>query len=126
MIMFFETWFLCIALAVLELNSVDQQAGFKLTDPATSAFQRLGLKVCAATVQLIEIIFGNILYTSLGTVLLEGSTRHSDLGDCDMGMQLLQPGQLTSSLLKQTKWWQVGFSHTLRILSLGILSPVPG
>ena len=43
---FFETGFLCIALAVLELTFVDQ-AGLELRNPPASASQVLGLKVCA-------------------------------------------------------------------------------
>jgi hypothetical protein len=43
---FFETGFLCVALAVLEL-SVDQ-AGLKLRNPPASASQVLELKVCAS------------------------------------------------------------------------------
>ncbi len=53
--LFFETGFLCIALAVLELtlfwNSVDQ-AGLELRNPPASASQVLGLKVNATTAQL--------------------------------------------------------------------------
>jgi hypothetical protein len=44
--LFFETGFLCVALAVLELNSVDQ-ADLELRNLPASAFQVLGLKVCA-------------------------------------------------------------------------------
>jgi hypothetical protein len=42
----FETGFLCVALAVLELT-VDK-AGLELRDSPTSASKALGLKVCAA------------------------------------------------------------------------------
>jgi hypothetical protein len=45
---FFETGFLCVALAVLELNSVEY-AGLKLINPPASASQVLGLKACATT-----------------------------------------------------------------------------
>jgi hypothetical protein len=45
---FFETGFLCIALAVLELNSVDQ-AGLELRNLPASASRVLGLKECATT-----------------------------------------------------------------------------
>jgi hypothetical protein len=48
---FFETGFLCIALAVLELTLVDQ-AGLELRNPPASASRVLGLKVCATTTQL--------------------------------------------------------------------------
>jgi hypothetical protein len=50
-IMFLETGFLCIALAVLELIFVDQ-AGLELRNPPASASQVLGLKVCATTAQV--------------------------------------------------------------------------
>ena len=43
---FFETGFLCIVLAVLELTLVDQ-AGLKLRNLPASASQVLGLKACA-------------------------------------------------------------------------------
>jgi hypothetical protein len=45
---FFFVWtgFLCIALADLGLNSVDQ-AGLELRNPPASASQVLGLKACA-------------------------------------------------------------------------------
>jgi hypothetical protein len=45
---FFETGFLCIALAVLELTFVDQ-AGLELRNPPASASRVLGLKACATT-----------------------------------------------------------------------------
>jgi hypothetical protein len=45
---FFETGFLCVALAVLELNSVNQ-AGLELRNSPASASQLLGLKACATT-----------------------------------------------------------------------------
>ena len=48
---FFETGFLCIALAVLELNFVDQ-AGLELRNPTASAARVLGLKACATTARL--------------------------------------------------------------------------
>jgi hypothetical protein len=53
-ICFFETEFLYIVLAVLELapHSVDQ-AGLELRNLPTSAFQVLGLKACAITAQQI-------------------------------------------------------------------------
>ena len=40
---------LCVALAVLELNCVDQ-AGLELRNPTASASRVLGLKACATTV----------------------------------------------------------------------------
>jgi hypothetical protein len=43
---FFETGFFSIALAVLELNFVDQ-AGLELRNPPASASRVLGLKACA-------------------------------------------------------------------------------
>jgi hypothetical protein len=45
---FFETGFLCIALAVLELNFVGQ-VGLKLRNLPASASRVLGLKACATT-----------------------------------------------------------------------------
>jgi hypothetical protein len=45
---FFETGFLCVALAVLELTLLDQ-AGLELRNPPASASQVLGLKACATT-----------------------------------------------------------------------------
>jgi hypothetical protein len=45
---FFETGFLCIALAVLETHSVDQ-ASLELRNSPASASQVLGLKACATT-----------------------------------------------------------------------------
>jgi hypothetical protein len=45
---FFETGFLCVALAVLERHSVDQ-AGLELRNLPASASQVLGLKACATT-----------------------------------------------------------------------------
>jgi hypothetical protein len=45
---FFETGFLCIALAVLELTLVDQ-AGLELRNPPASASRVLGLKASATT-----------------------------------------------------------------------------
>jgi hypothetical protein len=49
----FETGFLCVALAVLELT-VDQ-ADFELRKPPASASQVLGLKVCATTARQDKI-----------------------------------------------------------------------
>jgi hypothetical protein len=46
---FFETGFLCLALAVLELTLF--QAGFQLRNPPASPSQVLGLKACATTTQ---------------------------------------------------------------------------
>ena len=43
---FLETGFLQVALAVLEFT-LQNQAGLQLRDPLASAFQVLGLKVCA-------------------------------------------------------------------------------
>jgi hypothetical protein len=45
---FFETGFLCVALAVLEFNFVDQ-ACLELRNPLASASQVLGLKACTTT-----------------------------------------------------------------------------
>jgi hypothetical protein len=45
---FFETGFLCVALAVLESHSVDQ-AGLELRNPPASTFRVLGLKACVTT-----------------------------------------------------------------------------
>jgi hypothetical protein len=45
--LFFETGFLCIALAVLALSK--DQAGLKLRNPPASASRVLGLKACATT-----------------------------------------------------------------------------
>jgi hypothetical protein len=55
---FFETGFLCVALAVLELNFVDQ-AGLKLRNlPASaSASQVLGLKAWATTAPVNQCFF---------------------------------------------------------------------
>jgi hypothetical protein len=44
---FFETGFLCVVLAVLEL--ILDQAGLELRNPPASASQVLGLKACATT-----------------------------------------------------------------------------
>jgi hypothetical protein len=52
----FETGFLCVALAVLELTFVDQ-AGLKLRNPLASASQVLGLKVCTTTAQLFHSFY---------------------------------------------------------------------
>jgi hypothetical protein len=49
---FSETGFLCIVLAVLELNFVDQ-AGLELRNPPVSASQVLELKACATTARLV-------------------------------------------------------------------------
>jgi hypothetical protein len=46
----FETRFLCVALAVLELTLVDQ-AGLELRNLPSSAFRVLGLKACATNAQ---------------------------------------------------------------------------
>jgi hypothetical protein len=46
-VLFFETGFLCVALAVLD-HSVDQ-AGLELRNPPASASQVLELKACATT-----------------------------------------------------------------------------
>ena len=46
----FETGFLCVPLAVLEL-------GLELRDPPASASQMLGLKVCATTAWLRTLVF---------------------------------------------------------------------
>jgi hypothetical protein len=43
-----QTGFLCVAPAVLKLNSVDQ-AGLELRNPSASASQVLVLKACATT-----------------------------------------------------------------------------
>jgi hypothetical protein len=56
---FFETGFLCVALAVLELF-VDQ-TGLKLRNPPASASRALGLKV-RATTPGSELLFIAILY----------------------------------------------------------------
>jgi hypothetical protein len=56
---FFETGFLCIALAVLELNSVDQ-AGLELRN--SSASQVLGLKACATTARHRQTLNGSGLH----------------------------------------------------------------
>jgi hypothetical protein len=45
-VLFCFFWFFCVALAVLELNSVDQ-AALELRNPPASDSQALGLKVCA-------------------------------------------------------------------------------
>jgi hypothetical protein len=47
--LFFETGFLCVALAVLELAHFVDQAGLELRNPPASASQVLGLKACATT-----------------------------------------------------------------------------
>jgi hypothetical protein len=44
--------FLCVALAVLELTHLVDQAGLELRNPPVSASQVLGLKACAATAWL--------------------------------------------------------------------------
>ena len=49
--LFFETGFLCVALAVLELTPVDPR--LELRDLPTSASQMLGLKTWVTTTQLI-------------------------------------------------------------------------
>ena len=53
----FETVFLCVALAVLELwtHFVDQ-AGLEHRNPPASASQVLGLKACVTTAQLRRLI----------------------------------------------------------------------
>jgi hypothetical protein len=52
--LFFETGFLCVALAGCPgTHSVDQ-AGLKLRNPPASASQVLGLKVCATTAQHMQ------------------------------------------------------------------------
>ena len=61
---FFETGFLCIALAVLELNSVDR-AGLELRNPPTFASQVLGLKACAT---MPGLIFFNLFFFFLNRV----------------------------------------------------------
>jgi hypothetical protein len=48
---FFETGFLCTALAVLELTFVDQ-AGLELRNLPASVSRVLGLKVCTTNTQL--------------------------------------------------------------------------
>jgi hypothetical protein len=53
---FFKTWFLYIALAVLELT-VKDQAGLELRNPPASASQVLGSKVCATTAWLTCLLF---------------------------------------------------------------------
>jgi hypothetical protein len=45
--LFFETGFICIALAVLELTHFVDQADLELRNPPASASQVLGLKACA-------------------------------------------------------------------------------
>ena len=49
---FFETGFLCVALAVLELTHSVDQAGLKLRNLPASASQVLELKACTTTAQL--------------------------------------------------------------------------
>jgi hypothetical protein len=56
----FETRFLCIALAVLEL-SVDQ-GGFELRNSPASASQVLGLKAGATTAQPEELFLPAVLF----------------------------------------------------------------
>ena len=51
---FFETGFLCIALAVLETHSVDQ-AGLELRNPPDSASQVLGLQTCTTTARQEDV-----------------------------------------------------------------------
>jgi hypothetical protein len=50
--LFFETGFLCVVLAVLELTL--DEAGLELRNPTASASQVLGLKACATTAQLSQ------------------------------------------------------------------------
>jgi drug/metabolite transporter (DMT)-like permease len=52
---FFETGFLCIALAVLERTHFVDQTGLKLRNPPASASRVLGLKVCATTPGAFQI-----------------------------------------------------------------------
>ena len=47
-LVFFETGFLCVALAVLVYRD---QAGLELRNPPASVSQALGLKACATTAQ---------------------------------------------------------------------------
>jgi hypothetical protein len=49
---FFEIGFLCAALAVLKLNSVDQAGLETHRDPPASASQVVGSKACATTALL--------------------------------------------------------------------------
>jgi hypothetical protein len=51
----FETGFLCIAPAVLELTLIDQ-AGLELRNPPASASQVVGLKACATTALLFVVV----------------------------------------------------------------------
>ena len=62
---FFETGFLCVALAVLELT-VDQ-AGLKLRNPPAFASRVLGLKPCATTARLLPCGFRNNFLSSLSS-----------------------------------------------------------
>jgi hypothetical protein len=64
---FFETGFLCIALAVLELF-VDQ-AGLELRNPPASSSRVLGLKACAPCLALLLFFFLNLFIYSLYTLI---------------------------------------------------------
>jgi hypothetical protein len=68
---FFETGFLCIALAVLELTFVDQ-AGLELRNPPASASRMLGLKACAATPSMNVFIYIWLFETGPHHVALAG------------------------------------------------------
>jgi hypothetical protein len=66
---FFETGFLCVALAVLELTHLEQ-AVLKLRNPPASASQVLGLKVCATTAWL-QILLVTLFLTENNYILKE-------------------------------------------------------
>ena len=62
LVLVFETEFLCIALAVLELTHFVDQAGLELRNPPASASQMLGLKVYATTPDLRKVCVSLLLY----------------------------------------------------------------
>jgi hypothetical protein len=78
----FETGFLCVALAVLELTLVDQ-AGLELRNLPASASQVLGLKACATTAWLargilnIEPLFKRIPGKRIHHLTFQGIIRNS-------------------------------------------------
>jgi hypothetical protein len=86
--LFFETGFLCIALAVLELF-VDQ-AGLELRNPPAFASRVLGLKACATTPDLHSSFYNKVIdyvteLSNFSFLLVEGKTPLTELmqlSDC--------------------------------------------
>jgi hypothetical protein len=78
---FFETWFLCIALAVLELTLYTRLAS-ELRNPPASASRVLGLKACATTPGCFYLCIGVFcLHVCMCTMCMPGACDQKKVPD---------------------------------------------